>query len=60
MNKLQAYLCSAVTVETAFQHFFCHGCEECPARSYCHAQPEGTCCRENFRAWAKQEANHDQ
>lgn len=58
MNNLQEYALG-VCAEKWFEYFFCAGCENCPARGYCHAQPEGTCCRENFRAWA-QEANHDQ
>lgn len=53
MNNLEQYL-TAVPAETAFVYFFSHGCEICPAREFCHAQAEGTCCRGNFMAWAEQ------
>lgn len=51
MTNLEQYAAS-VPLGTWFEHFFCRGCAECPAAQYCHAQPEGTCCRENFVSWA--------
>lgn len=51
MNNLQGYL-AAIPAEKCFEYFFCRGCDTCPAKTYCYAQPEGTCCRENFLAWA--------
>ncbi len=51
MDNLRKYLCS-IDAETVWMYFYAHGCEVCPARTYCDAQPEGTCCRENFMAWA--------
>ena len=57
MTDLEQYARS-VPVEKWFEYFFCRGCEACPAEEYCHAQPEGTCCRENFLTWA-QRKDHD-
>lgn len=51
MTNLEQYALS-ISAEKWFEHAYCHGCDECPAKNYCHAQPEGTCCRENFFAWA--------
>lgn len=57
MINLKAYLLSLADttrkVETIWMHFFSTGCAECPAKGYCDAQQEGTCCRENFMGWAK-------
>lgn len=55
MSNLEKYL-AAVPVERCFEYFFSHGCEVCPARTFCCTQPEGTCCRENFFAWAEDSA----
>lgn len=57
MTNLERFFAS-VPAEKVFMYFFARGCEVCPAKEYCHAQPEGTCCRENFLAWAGMEANH--
>lgn len=59
MTNLEQYALSVQT-EKWWGYFFCQGCETCPAHEYCQSQPMGTCCRENFGEWAKQEANHDQ
>lgn len=51
MTNLERYALSIPIVEW-FEYVFCHGCDVCPAKYYCHAQPEGTCCRDNFFSWA--------
>ena len=51
MTNLERYALS-IPAEKWFEYIYCHGCDECPAKYYCHTQPEGTCCRENFFAWS--------
>ena len=46
----------SIPKEKWFEYFFCVGCETCPAKQYCDEQPDETCCRENFLAWAEMEA----
>lgn len=50
MNNLQKFLCN-LPFEAVWMYFFSNGCEVCPAKDFCDAQPEGTCCRENFSGW---------
>lgn len=54
MTYLERYMLS-VPAEKVWGYFWCHGCDECPAKEFCHGQPEGTCCRENFMEWAEKE-----
>lgn len=55
-TNLATYLLSLDT-EVVWMHFFASGCEICPAKEFCAAQPDGTCCRENFMGWAKEVRN---
>ena len=55
-NNLSHYLLS-LPVEKVWMHFFADGCDQCPAKGFCWTQPDGTCCRENFMAWAEVETN---
>lgn len=52
MTNLERYVLG-VPAEMLFQHFYCHGCDNCPAQQLCNDQPAGTCCRENFLVWAE-------
>lgn len=54
MDNLQKYLCK-IPLKTVWMHFFAQGCEMCPAKAFCDAQPDGTCCWENFSSWARNE-----
>lgn len=55
MTNQDRYVLSIPT-ERLWGYFFCYGCEACPARVFCHQQPTGTCCKENYMKWANQEA----
>ena len=52
-TNLATYLLS-LDPEVVWMHFFASGCDICPAKEFCDAQPDGTCCRENFMGWAKE------
>lgn len=54
MRNLEQFVV-AIPKEKWFEYFFCVGCETCPAKQYCDGQPDETCCRENFLAWAEME-----